>query len=156
MQQRVAVALALCGMPSLLIADEPTSALDVTIQAQLLRMFDDIRKSTGVAILLVTHDLGVVSALADRVIVMNSGLLFESAPVGALFTNPRNPYTRTLLAIARSPAEEHGIPILRTAAVPSQGCPIASQCTEARSACAQAAPPWQPVADQHWSRCWWI
>ena len=155
MQQRVAVALALCGAPALLIADEPTSALDVTIQAQVLRLFDDIRRSAGIAILLVTHDLGVVSALADRVMVMNSGLLFESAPTVALFANPRNPYTRSLLALARSPLEENELGLLRTAADPGQGCPIASRCAEAKPACAQAAPPWQPVADQHWSRCWW-
>ncbi len=98
MRQRVVIAMALAGNPSMLIADEPTTALDVTLQAEIIRLLATIQQETGTAILLVTHDLGVVAELADRVMVMRHGECVESADAGTIFRNPQHPYTRQLMA----------------------------------------------------------
>jgi ABC-type dipeptide/oligopeptide/nickel transport system ATPase component len=98
MRQRVMIAMALIGAPELLLADEPTTALDVTVQAQILTLLQELRQRTGAALLLVTHDLGIVAQLADRVGVMQGGHLIEQAPCEELFEHPRQPYTRSLLA----------------------------------------------------------
>jgi len=97
MRQRVVIALALCAQPSLVIADEPTTALDVTIQAQILDLIDDLRRELGMALLLITHDLGVVAQMAERVLVMRRGTVVEQGPVDAIFHAPRHPYTQALL-----------------------------------------------------------
>src|SRR5204863_5526982 len=97
MRQRVMIAMALLCDPDLLIADEPTTALDVTIQAQILELFDELRRERGLAIVLITHDLGVVSGLCDRVLVMYAGRIVESGPTHDLFARPLHPYTRALL-----------------------------------------------------------
>ncbi|WP_329792979.1 ABC transporter ATP-binding protein [Lentzea sp. DG1S-22] len=117
--QRVVIAMAVANEPSLLIADEPTTALDVTVQAEVLRLLRDLRDRLGVAILLITHDMGVVSELADRVVVMNGGKVVETGPVKEVFATPREPYTRTLLdSVLRLdtrelPARAAGEPVLR-------------------------------------------
>ncbi|MFY9256649.1 MAG: ABC transporter ATP-binding protein [Fuerstiella sp.] len=109
MRQRVVIAMALACEPEILIADEPTTALDVTIQAQILRLMNDLRERTGTAILLITHDLGVVAQTCDRVVVMYAGQVVEQASVGDLFHNPSHPYTRALLqSIPRSGKKEKG------------------------------------------------
>ncbi len=109
MRQRVVIAMALACEPEILIADEPTTALDVTIQSQILRLMNDLRERTGTAILLITHDLGVVAQTCDRVVVMYAGQVVEQAPVRDLFHNPSHPYTRALLrSIPRSGTKEKG------------------------------------------------
>ncbi|MCR9201050.1 MAG: ABC transporter ATP-binding protein [Planctomycetaceae bacterium] len=109
MRQRVVIAMALACEPEILIADEPTTALDVTIQAQILKLMNDLRERTGTAILLITHDLGVVAQTCDRVVVMYAGQVVEQAPVRELFHNPSHPYTRALLrSIPRSGKKERG------------------------------------------------
>lgn len=97
MRQRAMIAMALCCNPSLLIADEPTTALDVTIQAQIMNLLRDLQKETGMAMILITHDIGLVAQMADRVIVMYAGQMVEEAPVKELFKNPKHPYTKALL-----------------------------------------------------------
>ncbi len=145
LRQRVMIAMALMCEPELLIADEPTTALDVTIQAQILRLLADLRRELGVALLLITHDLGVVARIADRVNVMYAGAIVESATAAQLFADPRHPYTRGLLAcLPRAGATQAGerlgtIP----GVVPSliggiAGCAFRSRCPVALSACASA------------------
>ncbi|MBC7518920.1 MAG: ABC transporter ATP-binding protein [Microbacteriaceae bacterium] len=141
MRQRIVIAAALANNPKLLIADEPTTALDVTLQAQILQLIDRLRVAHNTAVLLITHDLGVIAQVCDRVGVMYAGQLVEVAPVAELFANPRHPYTRALLAArpgAQSGAE-------RLAVIPGQvpdlseeiaGCRFASRCPRRIDACA--------------------
>ena len=146
LRQRVMIAMALMCEPDLLIADEPTTALDVTIQAQILRLLADLQKETGVALLLITHDLGVVARIADRVNVMYAGRIVESAATADLFARPSHPYTRGLLACLPRPGINAGerlgtIP----GVVPSliggiAGCAFRSRCGEAEGACAGEIP----------------
>jgi peptide/nickel transport system ATP-binding protein len=147
LRQRVMIAMALMCKPELLIADEPTTALDVTIQAQILRLLADLRRELGIALLLITHDLGVVARIADRVNVMYAGAITESATAAQLFADPRHPYTRGLLAcLPRTGVTQAGerlgtIP----GVVPSliggiAGCAFRSRCPVALSACATAVP----------------
>ncbi|MEM8947630.1 MAG: ABC transporter ATP-binding protein, partial [Planctomycetota bacterium] len=108
MRQRVVIAMALCCDPELLIADEPTTALDVTIQAQILRLMDSLRKKTSTAVVLITHDLGVIAQICDRVIVMYAGQIVETADVHSLFERPQHPYTKALLeSIPKTGCEQH-------------------------------------------------
>ena len=142
MRQRAMIAMALACEPGLLIADEPTTALDVTIQAQLLDLFRELRRTTRMALVLITHDLGVVAGLADRIAVMYAGRIVEQADVGELFAGPRHPYTEGLLrAIPRldAPADQELV------AIPGQppmhrgsasGCAFVSRCTAALARCA--------------------
>jgi peptide/nickel transport system ATP-binding protein len=159
MRQRVMIAMALLCEPALLIADEPTTALDVTIQAQVLQLMRRLREETGTAILLITHDLGVVAEMADRVAVMYAGQVVEQAPVAALFAMPQHPYTVGLLGAipsvdaprARLAAIDGMVPAL-TAAMPA-GCRFAARCPFADGACHEQAPPLVEVAPGHRSRC---
>ncbi len=155
MRQRVMIAMALLCRPDLLIADEPTTALDVTVQAQILDLLADLQKRHAMSILLITHDLGVIARLSDRVLVMYGGRACEEAPVEALFDQPRHPYTRALLdAVPRLDLP----PEARLTAIPGQpptllgrpaGCPFHERCPEALPRCAETAPTAHQVAPGH-------
>jgi peptide/nickel transport system ATP-binding protein len=158
MRQRVMIALALACEPTLLIADEPTTALDVTIQAQILDLMRDLKASTGAAIILITHDLGVVAEVCDEVAVMYAGEIVERAPVDVLFANPQHPYTIGLLGsiprldrAAQELATIDGMVPNMTALPP--GCRFAPRCPFVHDTCRQARPPIVPVGSSHLSRC---
>jgi len=159
MRQRAMIAMALACEPRLLIADEPTTALDVTIQAQILELMQTLQRETGTAIILITHDLGVVAEVADEVAVMYAGRIVEQAPVRALFEAPQHPYTIGLLgSIPRLDGER-----TRLASIEGQvpnplrrpaGCSFAERCPFADAQCRAAAPELREVAAQHRSACW--
>ena len=166
MRQRAMIAIALACKPAVLIADEPTTALDVTIQAQIMELLDRLRRETGTAIVLITHDLGVVAESCDRVVVMYAGRKVEEAATPDLFAQPSHPYTRGLLAAMphldtplRQPrtrlAEIPGmVPSLRTAAV---GCRFAPRCSLAVDICRTQIPPFERVSVSsplHRAACW--
>ncbi|MEO7743449.1 MAG: ABC transporter ATP-binding protein [Usitatibacter sp.] len=162
MRQRVMIAMALACDPKLLIADEPTTALDVTIQAQILDLMRALKEKTGAAIMLITHDLGVVAEMAQRVVVMYAGRKVEEATVSDLFARPRHPYTRGLMKsiprlgtakAARQPlAEIPGmVPSLRE---PIAGCAFAMRCAYAVDRCRVEAPPLEARAVGHTVACW--
>ncbi len=151
LRQRVMIAMALMCAPDLLIADEPTTALDVTIQAQILRLLKDIQRDMGIALVLVTHDLGVVARMADKVAVMYAGEIVESGTATEIFAKPLHPYTQGLMACIPAPGRNRPGEPLGTIAgtVPSliggvQGCAFAPRCNHARADCAQDVP-WQFV-----------
>ena len=159
MRQRVMIAMALMCSPSLLIADEPTTALDVTIQAQVLALMRALRDETGTAILLITHDLGVVAEMADRVVVMYAGQVVEEADVGALFEQPQHPYTVGLLGAIPSVQEGRTRLAAIDGMVPAptalpSGCRFAARCPFADARCRAEAPPLRAVSPGHLSRCW--
>ena len=159
MRQRVMIAMALAGHPQLLIADEPTTALDVTIQAQILELLSELRSRRGMAMLLISHDLGVVAETADAVAIMYAGLIMEAADVEILFNDPRHPYTRGLLACIPRLGEERQrlvpIPGQVTASMESSnGCPFAPRCSEVMHQCHELLPPLQEVGPNHQVRCW--
>ena len=160
MRQRVLIAMALATPPRLIIADEPTTALDVTIQAQILALLDDLRRRTGAALLLITHNLGVVAELADRVYVMYGGRIAEAAPVDRLFTRPAHPYTRALLAAVPDPLATEARPPEPIPGDPPDprrlpaGCPFAGRCPVAEPRCFTEAPPFRELAPGHGAACW--
>jgi peptide/nickel transport system ATP-binding protein len=160
MRQRVMIAMALACDPKLLIADEPTTALDVTIQAQILDLLRDLRERTGAAIMLITHDLGVVAELAHRVIVMYSGRIVEEAPVGLLFADPQHPYTLGLLGSIprlgsdgdeRLTAIEGVVP--NPYALPA-GCRFSPRCPLADEKCQAEQPTLREIVPGHRAACW--
>jgi peptide/nickel transport system ATP-binding protein len=164
MRQRVMIAMALACGPKLLIADEPTTALDVTIQAQILELMRDLAHETDASIILITHDLGVVAEMAQRVVVMYAGRKVEEAPVDALFARPRHPYTRGLLGsmpyLGDSVRGESGkrlveipgmVPSLKDA---QPGCLFAPRCPNAIARCSQEVPPLTAHGPGHWAACW--
>jgi peptide/nickel transport system ATP-binding protein/oligopeptide transport system ATP-binding protein len=160
MRQRVMIAMALACHPKLMIADEPTTALDVTIQAQILELMNTLKKNTGAAILFITHDLGVIAEMAQRVAVMYAGHVVEEANVGALFEEPRHPYTIGLLnsipVLGRS-EKEHRLQTIE-GVVPSlfnlpEGCAFNERCSDVIGACAQADPPLVDLGKGHTVRC---
>ena len=159
MRQRVMIAMMLLNDPELLIADEPTTALDVTVQAQILDLLRDLQRERGMAITLITHDLGVVAGLADRVLVLYAGRPMEEAPAETLFSAPAHPYTIGLLrAIPRPDAAAGrrlyaipGRPPELTARTP--GCPFAPRCAYAEPPCAQEAPPVTRLSPDHRVHC---
>ena len=163
MRQRVMIAMALACGPRLLIADEPTTALDVTIQAQILELMHELRDETGASVILITHDLGVVAEIADRVVVMYAGRKVEEAPIEELFAAPRHPYTRGLLGsmphlgdsvneTGKRLVEIPGmVPSLKD---PAPGCLFAPRCTNATERCAREAPALELHAPGHWAACW--
>jgi peptide/nickel transport system ATP-binding protein len=162
MRQRVMIAMALSCSPSLLIADEPTTALDVTIQAQILRQLHDLRATTGAGIILVTHDLGVVADIADRIIVMYAGRVVEEGTLDELFYDPQHPYTWGLLGsitrVDRDRSERlPAIPGLPPSLLaPPKGCHFRPRCPHEFDRCASVPPlePRQPEAADHRDRCW--
>ena len=158
MRQRVMIAMALACSPRLLIADEPTTALDATVQAQLLDLLRRLRAELGMAVILITHDLGVVSDFADRVAVMYAARIVETAPAEALFAAPAHPYTEGLLASLPRLSET----VERLVAIPGQvpppfamppGCRFAPRCAHAKAPCAAAAPPLLPVGEGRAAAC---
>jgi oligopeptide transport system ATP-binding protein len=159
MRQRVMIAMGLACQPKLLIADEPTTALDVTIQAQILELMKEIQRKTHTSIILITHDLGVVAGMADKVVVMYGGQVVECAPVDELFKNPSHPYTKALLAAIPHTHEEKGQKLHSIEgsppdlAHPPQGCAFCQRCSYAMKVCKDFTPPLFELGSQHTSRC---
>ena len=160
MRQRVMIAMALSCTPQLLIADEPTTALDVTIQAQIIELVKRLRDELGMAIIWITHDLGIVAGLAKRVVVMYAGFIIEEAPVKDLYADPRHPYTlgllgslprvdetqhRRLVSIEGLPPDLLGLP---------KGCPFAPRCEFAMERCWEENPALESVSPGHRKACW--
>jgi oligopeptide/dipeptide ABC transporter ATP-binding protein len=160
MRQRVMIAMALACDPKLLIADEPTTALDVTIQAQILDLLRDLRERTGAAIMLITHDLGVVAELAHRVIVMYAGRIVEEAPVGLLFADPQHPYTLGLLgSIPRLGSDGDERLTAIEGVVPNPyalppGCRFSPRCPLADEKCRSEQPALREIVPGHRAACW--
>ena len=159
MRQRVMIAMALAGKPDVLIADEPTTALDVTIQAQILALMLELQRETGMAVLFITHDLGVIAQICDAVAVMYAGQIVEHAPIDVLFDRPGHPYTQGLLAAMPSLASKRKapLPIIR-GTVPGMahlpaGCRFQNRCPHAMDRCRAEMPGPFPMADDHWARC---
>jgi oligopeptide/dipeptide ABC transporter ATP-binding protein len=159
MRQRVMIAAALAGKPDLLIADEPTTALDVTIQAQILDLMKSLQQETGMAIMFITHDLGVIAEMADSVLVMYAGQVAERAPVRELFALPHHPYTQGLLTsiprLITTPKSE--LPIIE-GMVPSllempEGCRFQNRCPHAMEICSKMRPPLYQVGPDHLASC---
>ncbi len=160
MRQRVMIAMALACDPKLLIADEPTTALDVTIQRQILALLKELQQRLGMAVILITHDLGVIAEVTDRVVVMYGGMVMEQASVHDLFAHPRHPYTRGLLASIpdlREEAHHRLTPIPGSPPdmlKPPAGCPFAPRCPHAMAQCVAALPPLFEPAPGQLARCW--
>jgi peptide/nickel transport system ATP-binding protein/oligopeptide transport system ATP-binding protein len=159
MRQRVMIAMALSCEPALLIADEPTTALDVTIQAQILEVIEGLRERRGMAVLLITHDLGVVAEVCDRVVVMYAGQVVEEGPVEAIFRDPRHPYTRGLLGAIPC----LGKPVEWLAVIPGgtpsptawpDGCRFHPRCPHATELCRTSAPPAVETGPGCRAACW--
>jgi len=161
MRQRVMIAIALACDPQVLIADEPTTALDVTIQAQILELVKDLRQKLGMAIVWITHDLGVIAGIADRVIVMYGGQIVEQAPVKELFANPQHPYTRALLetipSVRGARAQKLRVIEGQPPALGGQptSCPFRARCTEAFERCGVQNPHRVNVGPDHDAACFW-
>ncbi|MEV0428461.1 ABC transporter ATP-binding protein [Micromonospora sp. NPDC050495] len=164
MRQRVMIAMAVACGPKVLVADEPTTALDVTVQAGILQVLRDLRDRLGTTILVITHDLGVIADIADRVVVMYAGRVVERAPVVDLFAQPRHRYTAGLLAASPTPGKHAGterlqeipglVPVL---SAQPDACTFADRCPAADERCRQAAPPLDPVGTavtDHLAACW--
>jgi oligopeptide transport system ATP-binding protein len=159
MRQRVMIAMALSCEPEVLIADEPTTALDVTIQAQILELIKDLRERLGTSVIVITHDLGVVAGMTDKIIVMYAGKVFEQAPTKELFATPANPYTKGLLKSVPDPAHEEGTPLYQIPGLPPDvahlppGCPFAPRCEMAQDVCHKEFPPFVQINENHHSLC---
>jgi len=159
MRQRVMIAMAIACRPRLLIADEPTTALDVTIQAQILKLMRELRDREGSAILLITHDMGVIARMADRVVVMYAGEVVESAPLSMLFAKPAHPYTRLLLEAMPSVRKKTDrLPVIRgvmpsPGALPN-GCRFHPRCPIAIAKCSKEPPQFIAYSAARMARCW--
>jgi len=160
MRQRAMIAMALSCNPQLLIADEPTTALDVTIQAQIIELVKRLRDERGLSVIWITHDLGVISGLADRVIVMYAGYIVERAPVMQVFTDPRHPYTLGLLTSVPRLDEQRGDSLTPIEGLPPDlidmppGCPFRPRCSYAIDRCVEANPKLETVTLHHETACW--
>jgi len=159
MRQRVLIATALSCEPKLIIADEPTTALDVTIQAQILDLLRGLVEETGISLLMITHDMGVVAGLCDRVYVMYAGKIVESADVRSLFAAPRHPYTAGLLRSVLRHDEHRGELVALEGNVPSlidppPGCRFCDRCAQALDRCASEPPPWIAFRPDAGAACW--
>ena len=159
MRQRIVGAMALSCQPKLLIADEPTTALDVTIQAQFLQLLQSIQKEFRLALIVVTHDFGIVAKICDRVAVMYAGKMVETAPIREIFDNPRHPYTRALMSslpkldknLKRLPSIQGQPPDLGNL---PPGCSFAPRCSEVKNICRLEVPPESRPAEGHTLSCW--
>ncbi len=159
MRQRVMIAMALSCNPDLLIADEPTTALDVTIQAQILELINKLRSEIGMAVIIITHDLGVVAGMADRVVVMYAGKIIEEGPTNQIFADPRMPYTIGLLQSIPRLDEERGRRLNPIRGLPPdlinlpEVCPFSPRCDFVQDACYQQVPPLRPVEANQRAAC---
>jgi oligopeptide transport system ATP-binding protein len=161
MRQRVMIAMMLALNPSLLIADEPTTALDVTIQAQIVELVKDMKQEFNMAMIWITHDLGVIAGLADRVIVMYAGMIVEEADVDTVYKNPLHPYTTALLAaLPRVDQRRDGRRLKAIPGAPPNllvdigGCPFAPRCEMVVEKCLSARPPLTEITPGHKVACW--
>ncbi|MEJ2411654.1 MAG: ABC transporter ATP-binding protein [Anaerolineales bacterium] len=160
MRQRAMIAISLACNPTLLIADEPTTALDVTIQAQLVELVKGLQAELGMALIWITHDLGVVAGLAERVIVMYAGFVVEDAPVDSLYEDPRHPYTFSLLKSLPKINEKPGDKLETIEGLPPDllelpvGCPFVPRCSFAKDKCKQENPPLEEISLDHRIACW--
>src|SRR6185437_1320209 len=158
MRQRIAIAVALAAEPRLLVADEPTTALDVTVQAGILRLIEQLCRERDLAVIIITHDLGVMSATAQRLCVMYAGRLAESGPTSQLLTSPRHPYTRGLLDALPHP-EVGGAPLVPIGGSPPSlgnipsGCPFHPRCRYVRPQCRAERPEPEQTDDEHLLAC---
>jgi len=160
MRQRVMIAMALACSPKILIADEPTTALDVTIQAQIVSLVKKLGKEFGMSIIWITHDLGVIAGLADRVMVMYAGYVVEEAPVKELYRNPQHPYTIGLMnSLPRIDLDSKRLINIRGSPpdmlVQNLGCPFVDRCPNAFDRCQNENPSLQKINDKHYLACWW-
>ena len=160
MRQRVMIAMALACEPKLLIADEPTTALDVTIQAQIIDLMMDLRKKIGMSVIMITHDLGVVSSICEKIAVMYAGKIVEYGSTDDIFYDPRHEYTKGLLKSIpniMSSAHEKLVPIEGNPVdmlKPPPGCPFAPRCREAMKICMREMPPYTDITGEHYTACW--
>lgn len=160
MRQRAMIAVALACNPEILIADEPTTALDVTIQAQIIEIIRDLREKLETAVVWITHDLGVVAGLADRVVVMYGGQIVEEALVNDLYGNPQHPYTQGLLG-SLPRLDQRGSELTNIKGQPPnlysapESCSFAPRCPYAYDRCWDENPPLIEVGERHWAACWW-
>lgn len=160
MRQRVMIAIALACEPKLLIADEPTTALDVTIQAQILELMQELRQKLGMSIIMITHDLGVVASMCERIAVMYAGYIVEYGTADEIFYDPRHEYTKGLIKSIPKlnveqterlvPIEGQPIDLLN----PPAGCPFAPRCANCMKVCLREMPPKTELSDTHYSHCW--
>ena len=160
MRQRVMIAIALACEPKLLIADEPTTALDVTIQAQILELIMELKEKLGMAVLLITHDLGIVSSMCDRIAVMYAGKVVECGTTDDIFYDPKHEYTKGLLRSVPhiDEAESRRLTAIEGTPVdmlnPPAGCPFAPRCPECMKICLREMPPYTDYSEVHYAACW--
>lgn len=160
MRQRIMIAMALACNPKLLIADEPTTALDVTIQAQILELMMDLKEKLGMSIIMITHDLGVVSSMCDRIAVMYAGKVVEYGTVDDIFYNPKHEYTKGLLKSIPKLIEGENERLIPIEGTPidmlnlPKGCPFAPRCSSCMKVCLNHMPPKTEISDIHYSYCW--
>ena len=160
MRQRIIIAIALACNPKLIVADEPTTALDVTVQAQILDLLKDITKESNAGVIIITHDLGVVASLCDRISIMYGGNIMEEGTTDEIFYDPKHPYTKGLLNSIANSNVDHREPLKPIPGTPpdllklGDQCPFASRCSEAMEICTKASPLVTEFGETHKCKCW--